>query len=83
MPPKHKLISQLCSEARDGKRLNPTACQTCISPCEYGKDWLRQMDMQPPEETRERPIYPKDIPRLSTTPKAISGRWYKNLMAQK
>lgn len=44
-----KIENQLCSNARPSvKKFNPGACQTCISPCEPGRQWLTQMGMQPP-----------------------------------
>ena len=47
---KPQAISCLCTEAKHGKKLNPTACQTCESPCEYGKDWLKQLGLERPKK---------------------------------
>ena len=52
-----KIENQLCSDAHpSGRKFNPSACQTCISPCEPGKQWLRQMGMQVPDRRGE-PLY--------------------------
>ena len=59
------------------------ACQNCESPCEYGKTWLRQMGMPRPKETREPSPYPKDLPDLSTTFRAIYRRRNKIFLAQR
>ena len=52
------------------------ACQNC-------ETWLRQMGMQPPKETREPSPYPKDLPDLSTTFRAIYRRRNKIFLAQR
>lgn len=80
---KPSLINWLCSDARNGKNLNPMACQTCESPCEYGKRWLESMSMALPKETRENPFYPKDLPDLRTTPHQIFKRYTLNKRAIK
>lgn len=46
---KMKLESMLCSDAKKGKRLNPSACQTCTSSCEYGIAWLKTLGLEPPK----------------------------------
>ena len=83
MPRKTSLLIQLCSDARNSQGLNPMACQNCESPCEYGKTWLRQMGMPLPKETREPSPYPKDLPDLSTTFRAIYRRRNKIFLAQR
>ena len=63
-----KIENKLCSNARPRPNVyDPGACQTCISPCEPGKQWLRQMGMQEPERRGE-PLYgavPMTLPRAA------------------
>lgn len=80
---KPSLINWLCSDARNGRKLNPTACQTCESPCEYGKQWLVSLGMTLPTETRENPVYPKALPDMRTTPHQIFKRYALNKRAIK
>lgn len=81
MARKPMLTSLLCSDAKTGRKLNPSACQTCISPCEYGKGWLRQLGLPLPKETRTHVFY--DIPELETTLKAIHLRRNKSILARR
>lgn len=83
MPRKTSLLMQLCSDARNSQGLNPTACQNCESPCEYGKQWLTQMGMQPPKETHDPVFFSSDAPVLKTTFKDIYRRRNKSFFAQR
>lgn len=57
-----KLKNQLCDLAyRRGSVENPGACQKCISPCEYGRQWLRQLGMEAPKRASE-PLY-SELPK--------------------
>lgn len=80
---KPDITSNLCSDARQGHKLNPAACQGCESPCEYGRDWLLQLGMKPPAETREHDLYPEGTFGLSTTFRDICLRRNKSLRANR
>ena len=77
------LTSMLCSNAHNGKTLNPSACQTCVSPCAYGKQWLTSLGLPLPEETRGSIFYDSDIPELSTSLRAMFKRRGKNAYARR
>ena len=61
-----KLRNRLCSLAystRTGE--NPDACLNCSSPCEYGRQWLRELGMGTPQKAAE-PLYVETLPYHNT-----------------
>lgn len=83
MPRRPSLTSQLCSAAANGRNLNPTACQNCESPCEYGKEWLRHLGLEQPKEAHDPIFFSSDAPELKTTFKDIYRRRDKSFRAQR
>lgn len=63
---KTNLMKYLCNRAVPSRRPeNPSACQTCTSPCEYGRDWLHRLGLEAPPRTGEH--MPAYIPGKQTT----------------
>ena len=57
-----KLKNRLCSLAYSTKTgENPNACVNCTSPCEYGRQWLRELGMGTPLKAGE-PLYVENLP---------------------
>ena len=60
------LKNRLCALAYSRKNgENPGACTKCKSPCEYGRQWLRQLGMETPQRAGE-PLYVETLPYHNT-----------------
>lgn len=56
---KMNLMNYLCRKAYPAKKEpNPSACQTCTSPCDFGRQWLAQLGMDAPKRVK--------LPMIST-----------------
>lgn len=51
---RQKPENYLCSDAaaRGKRAADPTACQTCQSPCDHGIRWLEQLGLDTPKRVR-------------------------------
>lgn len=79
MSRKPVLTNLLCEDARQGKKLNPTACQTCISPCAYGQQWLKELGINPADDkTGEQPVYSTGDCRMNVTLRSARHCWSKS-----
>ena len=62
----HQLKKRLCSLAYSKRKgLNPGACHRCEVPCEYGRQLLALLEMDPPLRATE-PLYAPIRPQRNT-----------------